>query len=73
MAHQPMVKAADAGPSNPHLKTRIRVVKGMVENPAVQREVLKMGKVDTIISEPIGVMLLHERMASSVRPPHQLY
>jgi histone-arginine methyltransferase CARM1 len=41
----------------------------MVENEHVQKDVLKSGKVDTIISEPIGVMLLHERM---VRPPFSL-
>ena len=34
----------------------------MVEDKSTQDEVLKSGKVDTIISEPIGVMLLHERM-----------
>lgn len=36
----------------------------MVENEKVQEEVLRTGKVDTIVSEPIGVMLLHERMVS---------
>jgi len=44
------------------MKNRIRIVKGMVEDPNVQKEVLRTGKVDTIISEPIGVMLFHERM-----------
>ena len=34
----------------------------MVEDETVQQEVLRTGKVDTIVSEPIGVMLLHERM-----------
>lgn len=34
----------------------------MVEDKKVQEDVMKTGKVDTIISEPIGVMLLHERM-----------
>jgi histone-arginine methyltransferase CARM1 len=34
----------------------------MVEDDNAQEAVLRMGKVDTIISEPIGVMLLHERM-----------
>lgn len=38
----------------------------MVEEEDVQRDVLKSGKVDTIISEPIGVMLLHERMVSAI-------
>jgi len=40
----------------------------MVENEQVQRNVLKSGKVDTIISEPIGVMLLHERMVRLGQP-----
>ncbi|ODN76527.1 hypothetical protein L202_05194 [Cryptococcus amylolentus CBS 6039] len=60
-----IIKAANRGKNNPHLKDRIRVVRGMVENKKVQAEVLKTGKVDTIISEPIGVMLLHERMVES--------
>lgn len=38
----------------------------MVEDPEIQTKVLESGKVDTIISEPIGVMLLHERMVSLV-------
>lgn len=37
-------------------------MRGMVEDKKVQADVLASGKVDTIISEPIGVMLLHERM-----------
>lgn len=44
------------------MRDKIRVVRGMVEDKSTQDEVLKSGKVDTIISEPIGVMLLHERM-----------
>jgi hypothetical protein len=44
------------------MKNKIRIVKGMVEDENVQKEVLRTGKVDTIISEPIGVMLFHERM-----------
>lgn len=59
-----MVKSANSGRNNPHLKDRIRIVQGMVEDKDVQQDVLKTGKVDTIISEPIGVMLLHERMVS---------
>jgi histone-arginine methyltransferase CARM1 len=43
----------------------VRIVRGMVENKKVQESVLRSGKVDTIISEPIGVMLLHERMVES--------
>ncbi|KIY33270.1 histone-arginine methyltransferase CARM1 [Cryptococcus gattii E566] len=60
-----MVKAANSGRINPHLKDRIRIVRGMVENKKVQEQVLQSGKVDTIVSEPIGVMLLHERMVES--------
>lgn len=59
---QKMVNQANRGGANPHLKDKIRLVRGMVENAQVQDEVLRTGKVDTIISEPIGVMLLHERM-----------
>lgn len=46
----------------------MRIVRGMVEDKAVQADVLRSGKVDTIVSEPIGVMLLHERMVSGSRP-----
>lgn len=55
---------ANLGRKNPHMKNKIRIVKGMVEDEKVQQEVLRSGKVDTIISEPIGVMLFHERMVS---------
>lgn len=47
------------------MRNKLRIVRGMVENKRVQEEVLHNGKVDTIISEPIGVMLLHERMVES--------
>ncbi|KAK4690036.1 type I protein arginine methyltransferase, partial [Tremellales sp. Uapishka_1] len=60
-----LVSQANAGKSNPHLKDKVRVVKGMVEDESVQKQVLLSGKVDTIVSEPIGVMLLHERMVES--------
>ncbi|WVW80173.1 hypothetical protein I302_102150 [Kwoniella bestiolae CBS 10118] len=60
-----LIKAANAGKNNAHLKDRIRIVRGMVEDSKVQDQVLQHGKVDTIISEPIGVMLLHERMVES--------
>lgn len=63
-----MVNAANSGRINPHLKDRIRIVRGMVENKKVQEQVLEGGKVDTIVSEPIGVMLLHERMVSLQSP-----
>jgi hypothetical protein len=56
------VKEANTSHKNPHMKNKIRIVKGMVEDENVQKEVLRTGKVDTIISEPIGVMLFHERM-----------
>jgi hypothetical protein len=57
-----LVKGANSGSANPHMRDKIRVVRGMVEDQTTQEEVLRSGKVDTIISEPIGVMLLHERM-----------
>lgn len=44
-------------------------MRGMVEDAKTQNEVLRTGKVDTIISEPIGVILLHERMVSPATSP----
>ncbi|ORY22514.1 S-adenosyl-L-methionine-dependent methyltransferase [Naematelia encephala] len=60
-----LVKQANAGLANPHIKNKVRVVRGLVEDEDTQKEVLQSGKVDTIVSEPIGVMLLHERMVES--------
>jgi histone-arginine methyltransferase CARM1 len=60
-----LVNQANRGQANPHIKDRIRIVRGMVEDEKVQSSVLKTGQVDTIISEPIGVMLFHERMVES--------
>ncbi|GHJ88842.1 hypothetical protein NliqN6_5244 [Naganishia liquefaciens] len=51
--------------SNPHLVGRVEVINGKVEDEKIQAEALTYGKVDTIISEPIGVMLYHERMVES--------
>ncbi|EJT48358.1 protein-arginine N-methyltransferase [Trichosporon asahii var. asahii CBS 2479] len=62
---QILVDQANKDETNPHLRNRVRVVKGMVEDKKVQEDVMKTGKVDTIISEPIGVMLLHERMVET--------
>lgn len=59
-----LVRESNRSQKNPHMKNKIRIVKGMVEDERVQAEVLRTGKVDTIISEPIGVMLFHERMVS---------
>jgi histone-arginine methyltransferase CARM1 len=60
-----LVNEANVGRKNPDIKNKIRIVKGMVEEEKVHQEVLRSGKVDTIISEPIGVMLFHERMVTS--------
>ncbi|BEJ16028.1 hypothetical protein CspHIS471_0506330 [Cutaneotrichosporon sp. HIS471] len=62
---QILVDQANRGGSNPHIRGRVRIVRGMVEDKGVQADVLRSGKVDTIVSEPIGVMLLHERMVES--------
>lgn len=59
-----LVNQANRGEGNPHIRGKVRIVRGMVEDKAVQADVLRGGKVDTIVSEPIGVMLLHERMVS---------
>ncbi|KAF9318170.1 hypothetical protein BG003_011730 [Podila horticola] len=45
---------------NDFLKDRIEVIQAKIEDPSV-----KAPKVDTIISEPIGVLLVHERMIES--------
>jgi histone-arginine methyltransferase CARM1 len=66
-----LVQEANTSNKNPHMKNKIRIVKGMVEDEHVQREVLKTGNVDTIISEPIGVMLFHERMVCPPASPRR--
>ncbi|KAF9297371.1 hypothetical protein BGZ74_009865 [Mortierella antarctica] len=45
---------------NEFLKDRIEVIQAKIEDPSI-----KAPKVDTIISEPIGVLLVHERMIES--------
>ncbi|KAF9177857.1 hypothetical protein BGZ51_008313 [Haplosporangium sp. Z 767] len=45
---------------NAFLKDRVEVIQAKIEDPKV-----KAPKVDTIISEPIGVLLVHERMIES--------
>ncbi|KAI1313867.1 hypothetical protein EDD11_002438 [Mortierella claussenii] len=45
---------------NEFLKDRIEVIQAKIEDPSV-----KAPQVDTIISEPIGVLLVHERMIES--------
>lgn len=54
-----LVAAADEG-KNAFLKDKIEVVNAKIEEPD-----LPIPKVDTIISEPIGVLLFHERMLES--------
>ncbi|KAJ9122945.1 hypothetical protein QFC24_003983 [Naganishia onofrii] len=60
-----VLQHAETTGSNPHLKGRVEVINGKVEDVKVQKRALESGKVDTIISEPIGVMLFHERMVES--------
>ncbi|KAI8819454.1 S-adenosyl-L-methionine-dependent methyltransferase [Fimicolochytrium jonesii] len=48
----------NASRRNPWLKDRIEVVADKIEN-------CNLAKVDTLISEPIGVLLVHERMIES--------
>ncbi|TPX30831.1 hypothetical protein SmJEL517_g05697 [Synchytrium microbalum] len=45
---------------NPYLRNRIQVIPSKIETPN-----LPIPKVDTLISEPIGVFLVHERMIES--------
>ncbi|KAI5451602.1 hypothetical protein NCC49_001586 [Naganishia albida] len=60
-----LLQHAERTGSNPHLNGRVEVINGKVEDEKVQARALAYGKVDTIISEPIGVMLYHERMVES--------
>ncbi|KAL1919473.1 uncharacterized protein VTP21DRAFT_2166 [Calcarisporiella thermophila] len=55
-----LVKQASTTGKNAFLKDRIEVVNAKIEDPD-----LPIPKVDTIISEPIGVLLVHERMLES--------
>ncbi|OBZ82277.1 putative histone-arginine methyltransferase 1.4 [Choanephora cucurbitarum] len=54
-----LVSAADTG-KNAFLKDKVEVINAKIEDPN-----LPIPKVDTIISEPIGVLLFHERMLES--------
>lgn len=60
--HLQLLRDAVISGKNPHLVGRVEVINGKVEDKKIQAEALAYGKVDTIISEPIGVMLYHERM-----------
>ncbi|CAG8449769.1 1911_t:CDS:2 [Diversispora eburnea] len=60
-----LVNAANTGDSdgtirNAFLKDKIEVIQAKIEEPD-----LPIPQVDTIISEPIGVLLIHERMLES--------
>ncbi|KAF9586417.1 hypothetical protein BGW38_005357 [Lunasporangiospora selenospora] len=58
-----LVQAASLPPGqarNEFLKDRIEVIQAKIEDASVD-----VPKVDTIISEPIGVLLVHERMIES--------
>lgn len=53
-----LVDEANGGGANPHLKDKLKVVKGKIEDYTGPQ-------VDTLVSEPIGVLLVHERMIES--------
>ncbi|GJJ70903.1 type I protein arginine methyltransferase [Entomortierella parvispora] len=58
-----LVQAAslpDGRAKNEFLKDKVEVIQSKIEDPSV-----KAPMVDTIISEPIGVLLVHERMIES--------
>ncbi|KAI8375982.1 S-adenosyl-L-methionine-dependent methyltransferase [Radiomyces spectabilis] len=57
---QKLVKAAGENGKNQFLKDKIEVINAKIEDPD-----LPIPKVDTIVSEPIGVLLFHERMLES--------
>ena len=56
---QQMIDAADKG-HNSYLKDKIVVINKKIEDPSIQ-----IPKVDILISEPIGVLVFHERMIES--------
>lgn len=66
-----LITLSEQSDLNPHLR-QIRVVRGKIETPSTQTQISSHlpdlagdgGKVDTIVSEPIGVLLFHERMVS---------
>ncbi|KAG0350728.1 hypothetical protein BGZ54_003665, partial [Gamsiella multidivaricata] len=58
-----LIRAASLPPGkskNEFLKDKVEVIQAKIEDPEVDAP-----KVDTIISEPIGVLLVHERMIES--------
>ncbi|KAI7852365.1 S-adenosyl-L-methionine-dependent methyltransferase [Circinella umbellata] len=55
-----MKKLVEAPNTNAFLKGKVQVINAKIEDPD-----LPIPKVDTIISEPIGVLLFHERMLES--------
>ncbi|KAI8973800.1 S-adenosyl-L-methionine-dependent methyltransferase [Mycotypha africana] len=55
-----IVSDANEGKNNPFMKDKIEVINAKIEDPD-----LPIPQVDTIISEPIGVLLFHERMLES--------
>ncbi|KAI8142652.1 S-adenosyl-L-methionine-dependent methyltransferase [Fennellomyces sp. T-0311] len=55
-----MKKLVEAPNTNQFLKGKVQVINAKIEDPD-----LRIPKVDTIVSEPIGVLLFHERMLES--------
>ncbi|KAJ2784131.1 hypothetical protein GGI15_002358 [Coemansia interrupta] len=53
---------ASGSPRNAYLADRITIVSSKIEEPAL---VAQVPQVDVVISEPIGVLLVHERMLES--------
>ncbi|KAG7562686.1 hypothetical protein FFLO_01846 [Filobasidium floriforme] len=75
-----LISLSEQSDLNPHLRS-IRVVRGKIETPSTQAEISSHlsgdgeadCKVDTIVSEPIGVLLFHERMVESFLMARDLY
>jgi hypothetical protein len=66
-----LINLSEQNDINPHLRS-IRVVRGKIEATETQSQITQVlggtdevHKVDTIVSEPIGVLLFHERMVST--------
>jgi len=67
-----LINVSEQSDINHHLRS-IRVVRGKIEASETQSQITEIlggheeeHKVDTIVSEPIGVLLFHERMVSPV-------
>ena len=74
-----LINLSEQNDINHHLRS-IRVVRGKIEASETQSQITEIlggkdeeHKVDTIVSEPIGVLLFHERMVSPLPVTRKLF